>query len=88
MSRPSILSLGIVAPSHRTFSATDNTPCSYSHIPVLTRENYLNWQFSVKAYLTPGNHVRIVRRTMGAGGILLDSMTLTDVVKLEKWIRS
>jgi hypothetical protein len=66
----------------------DDTPPSYSHIPVLTRVNYLKWQLSIKAYLTPGDHVRVIKRTRDTTGALVDPAAPADHVELERWNRS
>jgi hypothetical protein len=50
----------------------DNTPHSYSHIPVLMRDNYLKWQLCVKVYLMPGDHVCVIKCTKTATGTLMD----------------
>jgi hypothetical protein len=64
---------------------SEDAPHSYSHVPALTRENYPKWQLSVKAYLTPGDHVRVIRRTKDTSGNLLDPVALINVIELEKW---
>jgi transposase InsO family protein len=66
----------------------DNTPRSYSHIPVLTRDNYLKWQLCVKAYLMPGDHIRVIKHTKTATGVLADPVPLADPAELERWNRS
>jgi len=78
----------VLGPTHGSHAEHDDAPHSYSHVPVLTKENYLKWQLSVKAHLTPGNHVRVIRRTRDASGGLVDPVAPTDVTEAEKWIRS
>jgi len=78
----------ILGPTHGSHAEHNNAPRSYSHIPILTKENYLKWQLSVKAHLTPGNHVCVIRRTRDTSGGLVDPVAPTDVTKAEKWIRS
>jgi hypothetical protein len=68
--------------------AFDDTPRSCSHIPVLMRDNYLKWQLCVKAYLTPGDHVRVIKRTKTATGALADPVAPADPAELERWNRS
>ena len=65
-----------------------NVPHSYSHIPILIKDNYPKWQLSIKAYLTPGDHVHVIWCMKDAGGTLVDPVAPTDVAKLEKWTRS
>ena len=71
-----------------THAEPSDAPRSYSHVPILTKDNYLKWQLSVKAHLTPGDHVRVIRRTKDASGNLVDPVTPTDATELEKWTRS
>jgi len=78
----------VLGPTHGSHAEHDDAPRSYSHIPVLTKENYLKWQLSVKAHLTPGNHVRVIRCMRDANGNLVDPVAPTDVAGAEKWIRS
>jgi hypothetical protein len=65
-----------------------DTPHSYSHIPALTRENYPKWQLSIKAYLTPGDHVHVIRCMKDTSGNLLDPVAPTNAIELEKWNQS
>jgi hypothetical protein len=71
-----------------THTEFNDAPRSYSHVPILTKDNYPKWQLSVKAYLTPGDHVRVIRRTKDTSGTLLDPVAPTDAAELEKWTRS
>ena len=78
----------VLAPTHGSHAEHNDAPRSYSHVPVLTKENYLKWQLAVKAHLTPGGHVRIIRRTKDASGGLVDPVAPTDATGAEKWTRS
>jgi hypothetical protein len=85
---PGVSSQTIPAPSPAASVMLDNTPCSYSHVPVLTRDNYLKWQLCVKAFLTPGDHVHVIKCMKTATGTLVDLVALADPAELERWNRS
>ena len=71
-----------------TVNVDDDTPQSSLHVPALTKDNYSQWQMAVKAYLTPHDHVRVIKRTMDSTGALADPVTPTDADELAWWIAS
>ena len=88
MPSPQAPSPTVLAPTHGSHAEHDDAPHSYSHIPVLTKENYLKWQLAVKAHLTPGGHVHVIRHTKDASGDLVDPVAPADATGAEKWTRS
>ena len=58
---------------------------SYSHLPMLLKDNYHMWQMAVKAFLRPFDHVRVIRRTRGATGNLVDPVRPTNATELKAW---
>ena len=78
----------VAAPARGAHTEPDDAPRSYSHVPILTKENYPKWQLTVKAFLTPGDHVRVIRRTKDASGVLHDPVEPTDAADLERWMRA
>lgn len=58
---------------------------SYSHLPILSRENYRMWRMAVKAFLTPYDHVRVITRVRDASGALVDPTRPTDAAELKAW---
>jgi len=71
-----------------------HTLSGYRHLLMLTRENYMKWQTTLKAYLTPYNHVCVLMRmttltaTGGTGGVIVDPMPPTDPTELASWHQS
>jgi len=78
----------VAAPARGAHTEPDDAPRSYSHVPILTKENYPKWQLTVKAFLTPGDHVRVIRCTKDASGVLHDPVDSTDAADLERWMRA
>ena len=50
--------------------------------------DYPSWQLSVRAYLTPNKHVRVIQRKKDSGGTLRGPVAPTDAVEKEKWEQS
>ena len=44
---PQAMGPTISAPTYTTHAEPSDAPCSYSHVPILTKDNYLKWQLSV-----------------------------------------
>ena len=67
--------------------SNDTTPSrtGYAHIPVLTKEIFLEWQIGVRAYLRPGKHLRIIRSGKGSDGAPLDPTPPTNLDELKRW---
>ena len=55
---------------------------------VLADGNYHEWKASLEAYLTPDDHVRVIRRTKTAMGALVDPVPPTDPDDLVRWNQS
>ena len=69
-------------------SQSDNTPHSYSHVPILTKDNYGSWQLSIRAYLTPNKHMHVILHKKDSASMLHDPVAPTDAVKKERWEQS
>ena len=63
-------------------------PSFSSMIPQLTADNFLKWQMCVKAYLTPGDHVRVVEQVRTTGGAYVDPSPPVDPADLALWNQS
>ena len=57
-----------VVPAAVTPSMTSEscTLGSFAHLPMLSKDNYQNWQHAVKAYLMGYRHVRVITRMRDA----------------------
>ena len=69
----------------RMSSDTSDMLGSYGHLPMLSRENYLQWKIAVKAFLTPYDHVRVIKSVRDASGALVDPTRPTDAAELKTW---
>ena len=58
---------------------------SYSHLPMLTRDNYQKWRMAVRAFLTPYDHVRVISSSRDAAGNLSDPVCPTNAAELKAW---
>ena len=85
-----------LSPLHPSCTTPVSTPCtmssdtscmlgSYSHLPMLMRDNYQGWQMAVKVFHTPYNHVHVITRTWGPTGNLVNPVRLTDMAELKAW---
>lgn len=70
---------------HAMSADASRTLGSYSHLPMLSKDNYQGWQMAVKAFLTPFDHVRVLIRTRGPNGNLVDPVRPTDATELKAW---
>lgn len=66
-------------------NASIRTLSGYGYLPMLMRENYMKRQTAFKVYLTPYSHVRVLMRTVGAGGVIADPTPPTDTTELASW---
>ena len=71
-----------------TINVDDNTPQSFSRIPVLTKDNYAKWQLCVKPYLTLNDHVRVIKHTKDSTSALADPVAPTGADELARWTAS
>ena len=84
MSSPSLSS----AVTSSTMPAnSSHTPSTGGYVPMLSESNYQKWQWAIKAYLSPHDHVRVIKRVRTAAG-LVDPTPPTDASELEKWLQS
>jgi len=75
-------------PSPQGPTVNDDAPRSFSDVPVFTKDNYAKWQLCVKAYLTPNDHVCVIKRTKDSTGALIDPVAPTSVDELVRWTTS
>jgi len=67
-------------------SSGSHTLGSFAHLPMLTKDNYQDWQAAIKAYLTGYRHVRVITRTCDATtSALVDPVCPMDATELEAW---
>lgn len=59
-----------------------------SPVLVLADGNYHEWKASLEEYLTPNDHVRVIRRTKSSMGALVDPVPPTDPDDLVRWNQS
>ncbi len=59
-----------------------------SPVPVLADGNYHEWKAALEEYLTPNDHVRVIRRTKSSMGALVDPVPPTDPDDLVRWNQS
>jgi len=71
-----------------TTNMPSNSSCVASFIPVLTEGDFQKWSWAVKAYLTPNNHVHVIKQTRDSGGTLHNPIVPTGVKELEMWNQS
>ena len=58
----------------------------YRGLPVLSRDNFPDWEIQVVAFLTgTAKHVRVIERRCNTGGTLVDPAPPSDSADLEKW---
>ena len=90
------------SPSPAPFSSTSITPLlpaptmssesprfsGYSDVPVLEEGNFFEWKTALDEYLTPNNHVRVIRQTRSSTGALVDPLPPSDPDDLEGWKKS
>jgi hypothetical protein len=60
----------------------------YHHVPVLAQSNFLEWKTALEEYLTPHDHVRVIRWTKSSTGALVDPLPPSDPDELERWNQS
>ena len=66
---------------------SSRAPSPGCYVPMLTESNYQKWQWAIKAYLSPHDHVRVIECVKTAAG-LVDPKPPTDASGLEKWLQS
>ena len=58
----------------------------YRGLPVLSRDNFPDWEIQVIAFLTgAADHVRVIERRHGANNTLVDPAAPTDANELTRW---
>ena len=69
--------------------STDSSraPSTGCYVPMLNESNYQKWQWAIKAYLSPHDHVRVIKRVRTATA-LVDPQPPTDASELERWHQS
>jgi hypothetical protein len=70
---------------------SDNTPCSYTGVPKLTKLNYPDWAMQIKAYLTGAtDHWHVIKGAKTADGSYAQPVPPTDRTSMEwtNWKRS
>ena len=55
---------------------------------MLAEDNFQKWSWAVKVYLTPGDHVRVIKRSKDTTGKLVDPTAPIDAKEREAWNRS
>lgn len=49
-----------------------------SFVPMLAEGNFQKWTWAIKAYLTPSDHVRVIKRTKDSKGKMHDPTPPSD----------
>ena len=66
-------------------SSSDSSHGVTSFVPMLPEGNFQKWAWAVKAYLTPNDHVRVIKRTVDSKGKLHDPAPPTDAKEFAAW---
>ena len=67
-------------------SESDTVTTGHSRIPILTHDNYGDWEVAIISYLTnTADHVRVIERRADNKGTLIDLAHPTDADEAKKW---
>jgi len=71
---------------YRTMSEPDAITMGHHRIPILTHDNFSDWEIAIISYLTiTSDHIRVIEQRTNSAGVLADPARPSDAKEANKW---